>query len=119
MQSDFTKPKICFRCGQQHENNPCTADKPKCSNCKGEHPSNSKNCPKIIEKKLVMKKVFVEKCTPHQARVDLKTKSKPDNKPKGKVTKQTKNKVTVPTVNDTVDVENIDNLVLFSVFSLG
>ena len=66
-----------------------------------------------------MKKVFVEKCTPHQARVDLKTKSKPDNKPKGKVTKQTKNKVTVPTVNDTVDVENIDNLVLFSVLSLG
>jgi len=50
MQSDCTKPKICFKCGQQHENNPCTADKPQCSNCKGEHPSNSKNCPKIIEK---------------------------------------------------------------------
>jgi hypothetical protein len=42
-----------------------------------------------IEKLLVMKKVLVEKCTPQQARVEIKTQLKPANKPKGKVTKVT------------------------------
>jgi len=56
-----------------------------------------------------MKKVLVEKCTPQQARVDLKNKSKPVNKPKTKPTK-----VPVPTVTDTADIENVNNLVLFS-----
>jgi hypothetical protein len=63
--------------GQQHENKQCTVDKPKCVNCKGEHPSSSKTCPKKIEKLLVMKKVLVEKCTPQQARVEIKTQLKP------------------------------------------
>jgi hypothetical protein len=67
--------------------------KPKCTNCKGEHPSKSNTCTQKNEKKLVMKKVLVEKCTPQQARVDLKNKSKPVNKPKSKPTK-----VTVSTV---------------------
>jgi hypothetical protein len=33
---------------QQHENKQCTFDKPKCVNCKGEHPSSSKTCPQKI-----------------------------------------------------------------------
>jgi hypothetical protein len=37
-------------------NKQCTVDKPKCANCKGEHPSSSKTCPKKIEKLLSMKK---------------------------------------------------------------
>jgi hypothetical protein len=45
----------------------------KCANCKGEHPSSSKTCPQKIEKLLVMKKVLVDKCTPQQARVEIKT----------------------------------------------
>jgi hypothetical protein len=44
MQSDCSKPRVCFKCGQQHENKQCTVDKPKCANCKGEHPSSSKTC---------------------------------------------------------------------------
>ena len=36
-----------------------------------------------------MKKVLVEKCTPQQARVEIKTQLKHANKPKGKVTKVT------------------------------
>jgi len=59
-----------------------------------------------------MKKALVEKCTPQQARVDIKTK--PVNKPKSKLTK-----VTVPSVTDTADIENINNLVLFLVLILG
>ena len=93
MQSDCSKPRVCFKCGQQHENKQCTVDKPKCANCKGEHPSSSKTCPKKIEKLLVMKKVLVDKCTPQQARVEIKTQLKPANKPK------------VP--------ENTNNIVLF------
>jgi hypothetical protein len=84
-------------------------DKPKCANCKGEHPSSSKTCPKKIEKLLVMKKVLVEKCTPQQARVEIKTQLKPANKPKGKVTK-----VTIPS-----DTENTNNIVLFLALILG
>ena len=45
MQSDCSKPRVCYKCVQQHENKQCTVDKPKCANCKGEHPSNSKTCP--------------------------------------------------------------------------
>jgi len=59
-----------------------------------------------------MKNVLVEKCTPQQARVDIK--AKPVNKPKSKLTK-----VTVPSVTDTADIENINNLVLFLVLILG
>jgi hypothetical protein len=44
---------VCCKCGQQHENKQCTVDKPKCANCKGEHPSSSKTCPKKIEKLLL------------------------------------------------------------------
>jgi hypothetical protein len=62
--------------------------------------------PKKIEKILVMKKVLVEKNTPQQARVDLKTQLKPVNKPKSKVTK-----VTVPSVTNTADIEKVNNIV--------
>jgi hypothetical protein len=48
-------------------------------------------------------KVLVEKCTPQQARVEIKTQLKPANKPKVKV-----NKVTIPS-----DTENTNNIVLF------
>jgi hypothetical protein len=41
-------------------------------------------CPKKIEKLLVMKKVLVEKCTPQQARVEIKTQLKPAKHPKTK-----------------------------------
>jgi hypothetical protein len=51
-----------------------------------------------------MKKVLVEKCTPQQARVEIKTQLKPANKPKGKVTKVT---------------ENTNNIVLFLALILG
>ena len=108
MQSDCSKPRVCYKCDQPHENKECTVDKPKCANCKGVHPSNSKTCPKKIEKILVMKKVLVEKYTPQQARVDLKTKLKPVNKPKSKVTK-----VTVPSVTNTADIENVNNIVSY------
>ena len=111
MQSNCTKTKIFYNCGQQHENKECTAVKPKCTNCKGEHPSNSKTCPIKIEKQLVMKKVLVEKCTPQQARVELKAKPKSIIKPK--------NKVTAPTVTNAADLENTSNLVLFLVVILG
>ena len=60
-----------------------------------------------------MKKVLVEKCTPQQARVEIKTR-KPANKPKGKVTK-----VTVPSVTNTADTENTNNIVLFLALILG
>jgi hypothetical protein len=56
-----------------------------------------------------MKKVLVEKCTPQQARVEIKTQLKPANKPKGKVTK-----VTIPS-----DTENTNNIVLFLALILG
>ena len=114
MQSDCSKPKVCFKCGQQHENKECTADTPKCANCKGDHPSNSKTCPKKIEKTLVMKKVLVEKCTPQQARIDIKTKPKPVNKPKSKIAKDT-----ISFVPDKSDIENVNNLILFLVVILG
>ena len=114
MQSDCSKPKVCYKCGQQHESKEFTTNKPKCTNCKGEHPSKSNTCTQKNEKKLVMKKVLVEKCTPQQARVDLKNKSKPVNKPKTKPTK-----VTVSTVPDTAHIENVNNLVLFLVLILG
>jgi len=114
MQSNCTKTKIFYNCGQQHENKECTAVKPKCTNCKGEHPSNSKTCPIKMEKRLVMKKVLVEKCTPQQARVELKAKPKSIIKPKNKPIK-----VTAPTVTNAADLENISNLVLFLVVILG
>jgi hypothetical protein len=47
-----------------------------------------------------MKKVLVEKCTPQQARVEIKTQLKPANKPKVKV-----NKVAIPS-----DTENTNNI---------
>ena len=106
MQSDCSKPRVCYKCDQQHENKECTVYKSKCANCKGVHPSNSKTCPKKIEKILVMKKVLVEKYTPQQARVNLKTQLKPVNKPKSKVTK-----VTVPSVTNTADIEKVNNIV--------
>jgi len=114
MQSNCTKPKICYKCGQQHENKECTVDKPKCTNCKGEHPSSSKTCPIKIQKQIVMKKVLVEKCTPQQARVELKAKPKSIIKPKNKPFK-----VTAPTVTNAADLENTSNLVLFLVVILG
>jgi len=61
-----------------------------------------------------MKKVLVEKCTPQQARIDVKSKSKPVSKPKTKPVK-----VTVPTVTDTDDIEIVNNLVLFLALILG
>ena len=61
-----------------------------------------------------MKKVLVGKCTPQQARVEIKTQLKPANKPKGKVTK-----VTVPSVTNTADTENTNNIVLFLALILG
>ena len=114
MQSDCSKPRVCYKCGQQHGNKQCTVDKPKCATCKGEQPYNSKTCPKKIETLLGMKKVLVEKCTPRQARVEIKTQLKPANKPKGKVTK-----ATVPSVNNTADTENTNNIVLFLALILG
>ena len=56
MHSDCSKPKVCYKCEQQHETNECTATKPKYINCKGEHQSNSNTFPQKNEKKLVMKK---------------------------------------------------------------
>ena len=55
-----------------------------------------------------MNKVLVEKCTPQQARIDLKIQLKPVSKPKSKVTK-----ITVPSVTNTADIENTNNIVLF------
>ena len=52
MQSDCSKSKVCFKCGEQHENKECTADKPRCANCKSDHPSNRKTCPQKIEKNI-------------------------------------------------------------------
>jgi hypothetical protein len=77
--------------------------------CKGEHPSSSKTCPKKIEKLLDMKKVLVDKCTPQQARVEIKTQLKPANKPKVKLTE-----VTIPS-----DTESTNNIVLFLALILG
>ena len=56
-----------------------------------------------------MKKVLVDKCTPQQARVEIKTQLKPANKPKVKLTK-----VTIPS-----DTENTNNIVLFLALILG
>jgi hypothetical protein len=70
--------------------------------------------PQKIEKLLVMKKVLVEKCTPQQAGVEIKTQLKPANKPKGKVTK-----VIVPSVTNTADIENTNNIVSFLALILG
>ena len=56
----------------------------------------------------------MEKCTPQQARVDLKTQLKPVIKPKSKVTT-----VTVPSVTNTADIENTNNIVLFLALILG
>jgi hypothetical protein len=56
---------------------------------------------------LVMKKVLVEKCTPQQARVEIKTQLKPASKPKVKV-----NKVTIPS-----DTENTKLLTTFKTHS--
>jgi hypothetical protein len=39
MQSDCSKLRVCYKCGQQHENKEYTVDKPKCANCKGELPN--------------------------------------------------------------------------------
>ena len=61
-----------------------------------------------------MNKVLVEKCTPQQARIDLKTQLKPVSKPKSKVTK-----ITVPSVTNTADIENTNNIVLFLALILG
>ena len=68
-----------------------------------------KPAPNFFSKLLIMKKVLVEKCTPQQARVEIKTQLKPANKPKGKVTK-----VTIPS-----DTENTNNIVLFLALILG
>jgi hypothetical protein len=46
-----------------------------------------------------MKKVLVKKCTPQQARVEIKTQLKLANKPKGKVAKDTIPSDTVIPVN--------------------
>ena len=67
-----------------------------------------------MEKKIVMKKVLVDKCTPQQARVELKAKPKSVIKPKHKPIN-----VTAPIVTNTADLENISNLVLFLVVILG
>ena len=61
-----------------------------------------------------MKKVLVEKCTPQQARVELKATPKSVIKPKNKPIK-----VTAPTVTNAADLENTSNLVLFLVVILG
>ena len=61
-----------------------------------------------------MNKVLVEKCTPQQARIDLKIQLKPVSKPKSKVTK-----ITVPSVTNTADIENTNNIVLFLALILG
>ena len=63
---------------------------------------------KINERKLAMKKVLLEKCTP-QARLDIKNKTKLiDIKPKTKPVK-----VNVPTKSNTDDTKGVNNLVLF------
>jgi hypothetical protein len=49
-----------------------------------------------------------------EARVDIKIQLKPVNKPKTKVTK-----VTVPSVTNTADIENTNNIVLFLALILG
>jgi len=108
MQSNCTKQKICFKCGQQHESKECTTIMPKCTNCNGEHPANSNLCPKQIERKLAMKKVLLDKCTPQQARLDIKNKTKLiDIKPRTKPVK-----VNVPTKADTDDTRQQSCFVL-------
>jgi hypothetical protein len=52
-----SKPRVCFKCGQQHENKQCTVDKPKCVNCKGEHPILG-NLPKMSAKNKTILFVF-------------------------------------------------------------
>lgn len=64
---------------------------------------------KINERKLAMKKVLLEKCTPQQARLDVKNKTKLiDIKPKTKPVK-----VNIPTKSNTYDTKGVNNLVLF------
>jgi hypothetical protein len=70
--------------------------------------------PQKNRKIISYEKVLVGKCIPQQARVEIKTQLKPANKPKGKVTK-----VTVPSVTNTADTENTNNIVLFLALILG
>lgn len=56
-----------------------------------------------------MNKVLLEKCTPQQARLDVKNKTKLiDIKPKTKPVK-----VNIPTKSNTYDTKGVNNLVLF------
>ena len=83
-------------------------------------PTVEENTPLVVKlapknrKIISYEKVLVGKCTPQQARVEIKTQLKPANKPKGKVTK-----VTVPSVTNTADTENTNNIVLSLALILG
>lgn len=45
--STCTKPDRCSRCGGNHVRASCSADLPRCINCKREHDSTSRRCPKF------------------------------------------------------------------------
>ena len=47
-----SKTPNCGKCSDSHETNTCTTDQPshKCLNCKGNHPSYNRDCPRFQEK---------------------------------------------------------------------
>ncbi|KAH7955734.1 hypothetical protein HPB52_003417 [Rhipicephalus sanguineus] len=40
-----TRNGRCLRCGRNHTDGPCTAERPRCGNCQGPHASNEPRCP--------------------------------------------------------------------------
>ncbi|CAG2220971.1 unnamed protein product [Mytilus edulis] len=49
------REKACVKCSLRHEGQ-CNSDTAVCVNCKGPHQSNSKDCPKRVEKQKALKK---------------------------------------------------------------
>ena len=98
----------CRVCGQNHNSRDCTENTPKCVNCQGQHRSDDKSCPKMVEKQNILKKVTKEKISIKEARKEVinQNKKKETNiQEKGKKPKVTKDILT--------DLEGVDNLLVF------
>lgn len=71
------KPTICGHCGQEkHDSDPCP-NAPYCVNCKGGHPSSSRDCPTFLEEKKVQTIRTERKCSYGEAKRHVKLLAPP------------------------------------------
>lgn len=78
--SDCGYKDRCRKCGQDHKSEDCDNSTVKCANCKGDHSSNSKDCPWFHKTKQANKVMVTQKMTFREAIIYNNKQDKIENK---------------------------------------